>query len=269
MIAQYETYIVTNPLREVDWRWQLANELAASRHCLDGGPYDDLTLRAARFCRGQIAEGPSSARDEAVEDAWRLSETEDDRRLQIEARLLAGSSVLEVGRCTHESTDVVGTFAGLFFDVESCLDHEDYILCRVLHTPAQNGSPAERLRSCVHRLSYQGGPLIAEAALAHLTAMKAAIAGEYDFRSSPLSLEKRLAVMAIAMTAPLTVRETLQLTEKCPENDLQPDAAFEGVFAGELHDRLDALLDAGPWEMPAEQPFEQVGDQTAEDGEAA
>jgi hypothetical protein len=266
MIAQYETYMVTDPLRDVDWRWRLANELAISRHSLDVGSFDDLTLRAARFRRGQSEAGPVSVPDEAVEAAWELSATYEDRRLKFEAKLLAGSSITEVARGLRESTDVVSAFAGLFFDVGSYLDHTDYIHCQVLHEPGQTVSPVERLRSCVHRLSYFGGPVVADAVLSHLPAMKAAIEGTYDFASGSLSLEKRLAVLTTAMTAPLTVRETLQLVEKCPKSDLRPDAAYEDVFAGELHDRLDEMLADASWETPvnevcsgAEGQRQQVG----------
>jgi hypothetical protein len=67
MVAQFTSHLATDPLRDVDWRWRLANELAISRHTLDVGPYDELTLRAARFRRGQT-EGPSSPET----GSWRL-----------------------------------------------------------------------------------------------------------------------------------------------------------------------------------------------------
>ncbi len=64
-----------------------------------------------------------------------------------------------------------------------------------------------------------------------------------------------MAVLAVAMTAPLTVREMLQVGEKAFENRVHAVDDCEAVFAAEVHDRLDELLAEGCWEAPAEEPL--------------
>ncbi len=191
MIALTEQCLTTDPLRPVDWRWQLAGELATTRKRLTNGTCNELVLRAARFRRGQ-ASGRRTVKDPTIEMAFELNKApSSDQRLEIEARLLAGEELDSVARAVGQPFEVVDVYIRLFFDVRSRIDCTDYILCQVLTFDAKEATLNIRLRCFVHRMAYDGGPLVTQAVLDNLPAMREAVAGRYDFRSKPMGLEKR------------------------------------------------------------------------------
>lgn len=86
------------------------------------------------------------------------------QRLEIQCRILAGQSDADIAERLGCRPDVVTWYAKIFFDVRPYLPHRDWILCHVTGiacTPHLFG-----LAGVKKRLSYLGGPVLAEAVLA-------------------------------------------------------------------------------------------------------
>jgi hypothetical protein len=105
----------------------------------------------------------------AVEHAWRLHQSEDSSKWHLEARLLTGEAFDEVARRCGLASDVVESYARLFFDVADYLHARDYLMHRLLPRGAWLGfSPAD-IALMLKTAALIGGPEVLDVALRALT----------------------------------------------------------------------------------------------------
>jgi hypothetical protein len=136
-------------------------------------PEDDEATRKAvlySHLRESPKEGqplPPSILDTAA--AFELHQTGGIPRWHLEARLLTGVSLAEVGRLCGLAEAVVQAYADLFFDVLTSLEAEDFISLHAIgHDPGQRLNP-DGPGAILKLAGYQGGPLVLEAVLQSLS----------------------------------------------------------------------------------------------------
>jgi hypothetical protein len=137
------------------------------------GPEDDETTRKAVLylhLRQSPKEGqplPPSIQDTAA--AFELHQAGGIPRWHLEARLLTGVSLAEVGRLCGLAEAVVQAYADLFFDVLTSLEAEDFISLHAIgHDPNEPFTP-DGPGAILKLAAYQGGPVVLEAVLQSLT----------------------------------------------------------------------------------------------------
>lgn len=132
-------YRSTDPLRPVDWRVRIAEDLVDRDRALLPGGHDHLTAEAVRFlrwercCRSQVDRRrlrnrmPDLA---AAFEVWRnLGGT---ARSVLEARVLADEPVQEIAKRIGLGPQAVASYEGVFFDVRDRLHCVDLILHEVI-----------------------------------------------------------------------------------------------------------------------------------------
>lgn len=268
MIELIKRIAADDPIREVDWQWQAAKEVVAARKHISAGLQKDVIARATHYLRAK--QNKRKAEDKVIHAAWKIhQDPSDPKRLETEMRALAGQSLEDVGRAVGHSPEIMEIYCLLFFDVRERLDAKDYIYCRLLSPCRPESSRVERLRNFVHRMGYLGGPIVADGVMDHFAAIRAAIYGEYDFRNSPMSEEKRVAALAVAMTAPLTNKEITKLTAERVENELVQNPHSEMFFASELEVQLQELFANDVLESDAGAALNASSSELTKDGEVA
>lgn len=158
-----------SPVRSLSWRWERATDL------LDNGRYwsrcrdDDWTLRAMAYIRTMRRVPPGRPEnlarvDPEVYAAHQLYDQRGPRRLEIEARLLAGQTVPEVAARVALPEPTVAAFEALFFHVRDRLEAADWITVHALGRGNRDSIAAIVLRSC----AYYGGLVLLDAVLPYL-----------------------------------------------------------------------------------------------------
>jgi hypothetical protein len=161
-----------DPFHVPDRRWKRVLELSeGSKRPRRPESWDDSYVRTMRAfimrTKGLSVKGLQRLRDQSpgLAGALRIHGDDDSRqRLEIQCRILAGQSDAEIAHLLGCLPEVVTWYAKIFFDVRDCLPHRDWILCNVTGMacfPHDFG-----LDGIKKRLSYLGGPLLAEAVLA-------------------------------------------------------------------------------------------------------
>lgn len=127
-----------NPFRKPSWRWDRANDL------VKGGRYyskkrDDVTtgitvayLRDMSRCYSQLRLKRVKDRYKHVDQARQLWEGLDDRRLEIETRILAKQNDVEIGLQMDLPAATVQAFRDIFFHIDDRLGATSYILFQVV-----------------------------------------------------------------------------------------------------------------------------------------
>ena len=162
-----------NPLRPVNWRARRLAQILAGDGNFNRRRDDMPTVEAAchaRFwplctCADEVRmvdrrwPGFFGARFLRKGDPW--------RRLELEARLLAGQSDEDIARLVATTAAAVQRYAQLFFDVRGRLRARDYIIHRAIRRGLGPDVPAG-LASFVRGVAYFGGPLVLDATLVAL-----------------------------------------------------------------------------------------------------
>jgi hypothetical protein len=137
------------------------------------GPEDDEATRKAVLylhLRQSPKEGqplPPSIQDTAA--AFELHQVGGIPRWHLEARLLTGVPLAEVGRLCGLAEAVVQAYADVFFDVLTSLEAEDFIdLHAIGHDPKEPMNP-DGPGAILKLAAYQGGPLVLEGVLQSLS----------------------------------------------------------------------------------------------------
>jgi hypothetical protein len=205
-----------SPFRPLDWRWQVAGYF--HRRGRRPGPTwaDPWLLRAWHYLHALRRAGapeliPPDQRDSALVAACALhSGAEPDRRLAVEARLLAGMSDAAIARRTGLPDEVIAAYEALFFDVRVRLDAPDHIAFRVIGPTLYDGSALDPALAVKH-LSYHGGPIVADALLALVAASAPHAADPGDSPPINPGLACRLRLALAVKTAPHDPRTLLKL----------------------------------------------------------
>ena len=156
-----------------DHRAQRARFLV-NHGCRSGTEDDQSTRKAVRYLRLLLGqEGrrrralPHFLQDTAA--AYDLHQAGGIPRWHLEARLLTGVSLAEVGRLCGLAEAVVQAYADLFFDVLTSLEAEDFIYLHAIgHNPNEPFTP-DGPGAILKLAGYQGGPLVLEAVLQSLS----------------------------------------------------------------------------------------------------
>jgi hypothetical protein len=158
-------------MRPPDHRARRAWLLAEFGH--GPGPEDDEATRKAVLylrlrqppCEGEPL--PLSVRDTAA--AFELHQAGGIPRWHLEARLLTGVSLAEVGRLCGLAEAVVQAYADLFFDVMTSLEAEDFISLHAIGHDARHPLNPDGPGAILKLAAYQGGPLVLDAVLQSLS----------------------------------------------------------------------------------------------------
>ena len=157
-----------SPFCPPDWRWRLAAALRSGLLPRRRRLRDPRVAAAARLQAGLAR--PGRAEDRAVLAASRLrSEGDARRRLELEARVLAGQPAGAIAARLGLPADVVEAFEKLFFDVRDRLDAPDYIAA-VAIGPAlhRHGLVVDDAGTLLKVIGYGYGPHVLDVLMAVL-----------------------------------------------------------------------------------------------------
>ena len=156
------------PARPLDWRWQLATRLVASRgrmrrKWIDG--WVRRTMRFVRACTRRDASGKASrARpDPAIARACELRAGAPRLRFEVEARLLAGENYQVIADRCGLASDTVEGYEQMFYAVVDRLGARDHVVFMALPGLHADGGPD--VETVVKALGYNYGPLVLDLCL--------------------------------------------------------------------------------------------------------
>jgi len=177
-------------LRPLAWRYERAQSLVSDgRYCLRHRD-DQLTQRAVHFLRALRRCPPERQSDKLARDypniyaAYRLSEEGGPKRLEMEARLLARQSPVEIADLVGLPVAVVDMYEALFFQVMDRLAGRDWITVRAIGRWNGDVIPAVLLRG----LAYHHGPVMVDALAPYL----AGNIDPFESHPDPATLEGRV-----------------------------------------------------------------------------
>ena len=167
----YCEYQSHNPFRPPDWRWDRANDLVNRRRYYSKKRDDTATGIAVRYlrdmarCYSELRLRRTKDRYKHVDQAKQLRERSDDRRLEIEARMLARQNDVEIGLQMDLPAATVQAFRDIFFHVDDRIDATSYILFQVVGLqPQLPPCPVTLMKSS----AYSHGPAVIEPWLQYL-----------------------------------------------------------------------------------------------------
>jgi hypothetical protein len=133
---------------------------------------DEATRKAVLYLhlRQSPKEGqplPPSIQDTA--SAFNLYQAGGIPRWHLEARLLTGVSLAEVGRLCGLAEAVVQAYADLFFDVLTSLEAEDFISLHAIGHDSKEPLNPDGPGAILKLAAYQGGPMVLEGVLQSLS----------------------------------------------------------------------------------------------------
>jgi len=156
------------PFRALDWRWWRASRICEARD--RPHPHDDDETKAlVSLCRYQCVGRSRTPRQmyagwEGIEAGIRLRDGDYLRRSEIEARILARQTDIEIAAKCGDNSEVVRWFEAIFFDVRRRLHARDVILCHATGLPGLAGYPG--LTSLWKHVAYVAGVAVLEEILA-------------------------------------------------------------------------------------------------------
>ena len=168
------------PCRPPDWRWRLANHLAASgrppkRYRLDDGVYEVVRyLRRGRQLGDWPTPAPSAQDWRPLSAALATYRLQPERRLELEARILAREDTATIATKCGLDPAVIDTFHDVFFDIRPKLDHQSYVLSVIHGDKGSIFDEIDRPRLIKHQ-AYFGGPFVLEELLWYFAAAPPAI----------------------------------------------------------------------------------------------
>ena len=161
-----------NPTRDVDWRWQLSGYVASNlRGKVPSAFRSDLLHKAVVLRRLLENDYPSeNQRMNALErmpacyEAWNYySDSNSHYKWEMEARLLARESYVEIGRKVGTTEYVVDAYEQLFFNIKDKLDSPGYITHKVFGRAVHNGMTARDYDCLWKMMAYWLGPYVLDA----------------------------------------------------------------------------------------------------------
>ena len=230
-----------NPLRPPHWRWGRA--LVLHDHRWGVRRIDDAWIRRARRVlaalgrrAGDLGDPRVAAVGPAIVEAYRLHAGGGARRrMEVEARLLAGQDDEAIATCLGLDAGVVEAYAALFFDVRDSLGKVDWIAGCVLGARLFDGTGVgdEDLGSKL--AAYNFGPFAVDVFFGRHTANSAV---------GPSRLAGALRRYLAAATAPVTARDAprwLAVTARMDEIEREEAASCLAAVSGPIRVRDDIL----------------------------
>lgn len=148
-----------NPFRKLDWRWQRAGHLVCQHRPFLPHRDDAATGRCMAYLRDRLRGADLHRQHHALDAAHAVYAGGGDRRVTLEARILAADSDEDIAAKVGLSPAAVGAFHDTFFDVRELVLRRasDWVTIRACgHTP---GSLNVANRHVLLRLlGFFGGP---------------------------------------------------------------------------------------------------------------
>ncbi len=149
-----------DPFIQPNWRQLRAQEVVT----VPGRRTDDDLVNA--FC-DYLERGHAGRYQAAIEAAQELTQPRHrERRMEVQAWLLAGSSIRDVTERCSLSEEIIAMYVAIFFDVLGRLKARDWITIQVLMVEDRDLSAVGRLQNLWRYVGFFGGPLALEALLA-------------------------------------------------------------------------------------------------------
>jgi hypothetical protein len=143
-----QMYQESNLLRVVNWRWQLARELAENKGTFFPKSIDKAVQAGRRFwhlwtnCKNEADQNILARRMPVVYQAFRLyQDSQRVSRNAVEALVLAGESPEGIAQKSGTSPEVVQAYEKLFFDVRDYLQSPDYIFNQAIGPRLRGAGP--------------------------------------------------------------------------------------------------------------------------------
>ena len=160
---RYHEYQKDNPHRPVDWRWWRAQRLVEEGRYASQKRDDLVTCRAVHFLRALGRAGSRRARSGLARSlphmfgAHQLRTGPWQRRLEVEARLLARQTPTDIAATVGATPEVITLYHDLFFDVEARIHASDYIMKAAVWKGARAGSRDHVAEALLRFAGYYGG----------------------------------------------------------------------------------------------------------------
>jgi hypothetical protein len=228
-----------NPFRPSNWRWARACALHATGAKLSSRRDDPLTIRAAKYLRAlgsaHCPERPLSrlrGDDVTLHAAHRLHEHGGEIRCEVEARLLARQSSVEIAAALRLDPPAIDAYEALFFCVRGHLAATDWVVTQVIG-PGLTCGFGQDLGGLWKAIGYFGGPLALDAVLA-------ATSERHDHaRYTPELLGKVQGLVSALMSPPdasflhgQAQGETGKRNERAPASRIAPArVSLDGVIS--------------------------------------
>ena len=151
-----------SPFRPPDWRWQSAQE-HIHRDTFPGGWEDPGIIRAHQLLIGldraetEVDEVELTLRCPVLSIAHAIYAGGDVKKDELEARLLCQSPEL-IAAGMGISTEIIWTYATVFFDVVDSINALDWMLMQGVGVPHFSSPPKEA--ECWRFIAWVGGPFI-------------------------------------------------------------------------------------------------------------
>ncbi len=251
---------VTSPagLRPLDHRWQLAWAQAGDRTDMRRtGTSDTWTWRLGRFLRSQ-EEGfthpdlfDADEVDDEIHQAFQVHD-QPRRRLELEARLLAGQDNETIGQRLTLAPEVVELYARLIFDVRDRLQYRDTMLIQIRGPELADGEVTRE--QVVHLFAYMRGPAVVDGVLEiyDTPEILALFATDVQDRlqMDPLRLAFEVKLLGEYHQLPVPVRRLLALTLQRMEPDSSLSPSWNVLGDLDLDHWLREFCQTGTWGVP-------------------
>jgi hypothetical protein len=160
-----------NPCRPLDWRWQIARQIASPTAGTRVRSHNAIVVEAARFLTGLGQQPDSEVPAELVQQypaiaaAYGLSRRGDWERLVLEARILAGEPLDEIARRCAVPEPVIEKYEALFFTIRNALRAKSYCWQAAIRCRRVSPETPPALEKLIRKWSYFGGSHVLETAL--------------------------------------------------------------------------------------------------------
>ena len=156
-----------SPFRALDWRWRVAMSQVRTGSRARPRWIDEPVKQAVSYLRQDALTATAgrsnrSTIDHVTAEAVGLRSSPNcATRTAIEALLLGGLDDHRIAAIVGTDANIVAAYHDLFFDVRSILNYSDVVMARVFGERLYRRAPDRE--TAVRLLSFQGGPLVAEA----------------------------------------------------------------------------------------------------------
>ena len=161
-----------------------------------------------------------------------------DRRIELEARVLARQSSPEIAERLDVSAGAIDAFSSTFFDIRSRLNTTTYIVKKVIETSSGWGSRCLTPESLLKKIAYFAGPAILDAVLPHLKNNGQQLAQRTSGDEGPIvdPLAERIDLLLRASNLPSdekTANQLLRVTGQLRLNfsTTRPQQQWVGAFS--------------------------------------
>lgn len=157
------------PLRPLDWRWQLAQQVCRGRQRAPSTLTAPWLQQVVRYCLARSGRGHHDDRRHfkhrfaGLNTARALALGKAPQKAHVEAWLLTGAKTADVAKATGFPPQVIAWYEWLFFDVYNRLPNKDWIIASaVMPPPTAFRDRTGRVGVALRQFAYFQGPTMIE-----------------------------------------------------------------------------------------------------------